>query len=39
MDEWYTATHLSTRKMCADDGHVFESHLLYDAVEEWPALK
>ena len=36
MDEWYNATHLSTRKVRDDDGEVaYESHVVYDAVGEW----
>ena len=40
MQEWYAATHLSTRKVITEDGHTaYESHVEYDAVESWPKLK
>ena len=36
MDEWYEATHLSTRKVRDENGEtVHESHVQYDAVGEW----
>ena len=35
-DEWYDATHLSTRKAVDNDGeHMFESHIEYDPVGVW----
>ena len=36
MDEWYDATHLSTRKTIDGEGDtIYESHVEYDAVGVW----